>query len=178
MRLTTHRCEIREFELSDSEGLFAAMSDPEIGAMHSGGFCDISAARDYIELLRKEYEIGIFKTLAVVERQSGFLIGSVTIDKHNLFHRAEISYWIINSHRNQGYATEVVAEIIKYGLSKMALGRIQAIHFANNPASGRVLEKAGMVYEGTLRCYIGMNGQFSDARMYSFIKADLRDEYE
>ena len=71
-------------------------------------------------------------------------------------------------HRNKGYASEAVKAIIGYGFSKLNLRRVQAIHSVDNPASGRVLEKAGMIYEGTLRLYNGV----SDQKMYSAIDTD------
>lgn len=58
--------------------------------------------------------------------------------------------------------------VIEYGFSKLNLKRIQAVHSINNPASGHVLEKAGMTYEGTLRLYNGID----DEKMYSVIKND------
>ena len=72
-------------------------------------------------------------------------------------------------HRNKGYASEAVKAVIEYCFSKLDLKRVQAIHSINNPASGRVLEKAGMTYEGTLRLYNGIHNE----KMYSAIKEDI-----
>ena len=47
------------------------------------------------------------------------------------------------------------------------------MHFTDNPVSGRVLEKAGMSYEGTLRQYIGMGNVFFDCKMYAILKSDF-----
>ena len=80
-----------------------------------------------------------------------------------------MGYWISIPYRNNGYASEAVKTVIEYGFSKLGLKRIQAVHGVNNPASGRVLEKAGMKYEGTLRLYNGV----SDEKMYSVINTDL-----
>ena len=76
-------------------------------------------------------------------------------------------------HRNVGFATEAVKAMIEFGFRQLNLNRIQAMHFTNNFASGRVLEKAGMLYEGTLRQYVGMNDTFFDCKMYAIIKDDL-----
>ena len=68
------------------------------------------------------------------------LIGSVGLGRHG--DDVELGYWIARSHWGQGYATEAARAVLR--LAK-ALGhsRISAGHFVDNPASGRVLAKAG-----------------------------------
>ena len=68
------------------------------------------------------------------------LIGSVGLGRHG--EDIEVGYWIARSHWGQGYATEAVRAILPLAA---ALGhrRLVAGHFAGNPASGRVLAKAG-----------------------------------
>ena len=68
------------------------------------------------------------------------MIGSVGLGRHG--DDIELGYWIARSHWGQGYATEAARAVL--GLAE-ALGhrRIFAGHFADNPASGRVLAKAG-----------------------------------
>jgi [ribosomal protein S5]-alanine N-acetyltransferase len=166
--ILTQKCNIRDVRLSDDEQIFEAMACPEVASMHSGGFADISDTRAYIDVLTKEYDGGKFRTLAIADRQSDILLGCITIGKHKYFPCAELGYWIAEPHRNKGYMTEAVSTVIKYGFSNLGLIRIQACHSVNNPASGRVLEKAGMMCEGILRLY---NGR-SDEKMYAVINTD------
>ena len=70
-----------------------------------------------------------------------------------------------------GYATETVKAIIAYSFDILSLNRVQA--FTSNPASERVLKKAGMVYEGTLRQYFKRGDDFWDAKMYAILKKDF-----
>ena len=167
--INTNNCIIRDVRLSDDVKILGAMICPDIATMHSGGFRDIPDVRSYIDVLLSEYINGKFRTLAIAERQSDTLLGCITIDVHKYFRRAELSYWVSIPYRNKGYATEAVSAIIRYGFTDLGLVRIQAFHSVGNPASGRVLEKAGMKYEGTLRLY---NGQ-SDEKMYALINTDL-----
>ena len=161
----TKKCNIRDVRLTDDEQILAAMACPEIASMYCGGFHDIPDVRRYIDVLLKEYNNGKFRTLAIAEHQSDILLGCIIIDVHKFLPRAELSYWVAKPYRNKGYVTEAVSAIIRYGFSDLSLIRIQAYHSVDNPASGRVLEKAGMMYEGTLRLY---NGR-SDEKMYSII---------
>ena len=156
---------LREVMMSDDEKIYSAMVCPEIHSMHSNEFNNIFDVRRYIPVLTQEYQIGKFRTLAIVEKITNELCGTITIDIHKYISRAELGYWIAIPHRNKGYASEAVKTIIEYGFSRLHLKRIQAVHSINNPASGRVLEKAGMTYEGTLRLYNGI----TDEKMYSVI---------
>ena len=52
--------------------------------------------------------------------------------------------------------------------------RIFAQHFANNPASGRVMQKAGMHYEGMLRHCVQKEGDYHDTAIYAILKEDPR----
>jgi ribosomal-protein-alanine N-acetyltransferase len=167
--LLTPKIILRQVTMNDDEKKFEAMSCPEVHAMHSNGFTNISDVRRYIPVLINEYQNSNFRTLAIAEKNSNELCGTITIDIHKFFSRAELGYWISIPHRNKDYASEAVRAVINYGFSELSLKRIQAGHSINKPASGRVLEKAGMTYEGTLRQYNGI----SDEKIYSVIESDL-----
>jgi ribosomal-protein-alanine N-acetyltransferase len=167
--ITAQQIMLREVKMTDAEQIFSAMICPEIHSMHSNGFNTIDDVRRYIPVLTQEYNKGIYRTLAIAEKVSNGLCGTITIDVHKYFSRAEIGYWISIPHRDKGYASEAVRAIIRHGLSELKLKRIQAVHSIENPASGRVLEKAGMKYEGTLRLYNGS----ADEKMYSAIQIDI-----
>ena len=68
--------------------------------------------------------------------------------------RAELGYWMGVPYWNHGYCSEAARALVAYGFEQMGLHRIYAHHFTRNPASGRVMQKAGMTYEGTLRQHI------------------------
>ena len=46
-------------------------------------------------------------------------------------------------------ATEAATAIVNHGFTNLKLDRVYAAHFTRNPASGRVLQKAGMFHEGS-----------------------------
>lgn len=172
MKIITPRLLIREVTEDDDKHILKAAECPEINGMHSNEFTELTNVQRYIRVLLNEYKAGNFRTSCIANKNTDELIGMVTFDIDKVFPRAEISYWIRIENRNKGYATEAVKAMIEYGFDTLSLNRIQGMHFSNNPASGRVLEKAGMVYEGALRQYIGMNGVFYDCRMYSILRSD------
>lgn len=93
---------------------------------------------------------GIYE-FAVTRREDGVLAGSVGLFCNARHKNAEIGYWIGEAFWNRGYASEAVGEVIRFGLKEKGLHKIWGQHFAENPASGRVMEKNGMRQEGVLR---------------------------
>jgi RimJ/RimL family protein N-acetyltransferase len=63
--------------------------------------------------------------------------------------------------------------MLRYGFEDLRLRRITAHHFRRNPASGRVMQKIGMVPEGRLRQHVLKGEAFEDLEMFGI----LREEY-
>lgn len=59
----------------------------------------------------------------------------------------ELGYWIARAHWGKGYATEAARQLVEIART-LGLARLEASHFVDNPASGRVLEKLGFVPTG------------------------------
>ena len=70
---------------------------------------------------------------------------------------------------NKGYATEALKAFIKYMFNEVEAGMIIACHISTNPASGRVMQKAGMKYDATLKKYFvdKNSGKRADKVCYS-----------
>jgi RimJ/RimL family protein N-acetyltransferase len=67
--------------------------------------------------------------------------------------------------------TAAVEAVLRYGIEGLSFGRIEAYVFANNPASVRVLEKAGFEFEGRLRKNVIKDGQVLDSLVYAKLRA-------
>ncbi len=87
---------------------------------------------------------------------------------------AELGYWLAEPFWHRGIITAAVRAVVPYGFKRFPLNRIEAYVFANNPASARVLEKAGFTFEGRLRRSVIKDGQILDSLVY----ARLREEEE
>ena len=75
----------------------------------------------------------------------GALIGTVGIGPEAV---PSCAYFIDPAHAGQGYATEAMQALLADAIPRFALTDIEADHFADNPASGRVLLKLGFVKTG------------------------------
>ncbi len=117
---------------------------------------------------------GVIYVFAVTSKASGVLMGSIgiVIGSGRPHKRALLNYWLGVPHWNQGYATEAVRRVIAFGFEELGLNRIEATHHLGNPASGRVMQKAGMAYEGVLRGYLLKEGTSQDVAMYAVLRAD------
>lgn len=96
-------------------------------------------------------------------------IGLVVVPDHQ---RAELGYWLGQPYWNKGYTTEAARELLHYGFTELGLNRIYASHYGRNPASGRVMQKIGMEYEGTLRQHIAKWGRLEDMKLYGILKSE------
>jgi RimJ/RimL family protein N-acetyltransferase len=87
-------------------------------------------------------------------------------------HSAEIGYWLGQAYWGRGIMTEVVRRMTRYGLTSLDLFRVYAFVFESNPASRRVLEKAGYTLEGRLRKAVIKDGQLLDQFAYAVTRHD------
>ena len=173
--LVTDRLRLRAFRLSDA---------PEIqrlaGAIEIARFTTLphpyedGMAEAWIRQQRDDYEAGRLVNFAIDRHDDDRLIGSMGLTLQMEHRRAELGYWIGVPYWNMGYCTEAAREVIAFGFERLKLHRIYAIHYGRNVASGRVLQKLGMQYEGTQRQHHRRFGIWDDGALYGL----LRSEYE
>lgn len=133
-----------------------------------------SDARTYLLAAIEGRSSGYWFPCAIERKQDGLFIGNMGLSLTPEFNRGELGYWLGEPFWNRGYATEALAALINFGFNHFDLIRVQANHFTDNPASGRVMQKAGMTYEGTLRHYFVRFDKPKDAAFYGI----LREEWQ
>ncbi|PWH17663.1 MAG: GNAT family N-acetyltransferase [Anaerolineae bacterium] len=173
--LTTPRLQLRSFKLSDAPQVADLAGDFDIARMTSNiphPYTEEMA----IQWIRGHASQAISNTAihyAILLQESHLFIGAtgLTLDVQN--RSAELGYWIGKPYWNQGYATEAAQAVLTFAFTRLGLNRIEARHFTKNPASGRVMQKIGMTYEGTLRQSIYRFGCFEDAALYSILQKEF-----
>jgi ribosomal-protein-alanine N-acetyltransferase len=85
---------------------------------------------------------------------------------------AQFGYWLGRSHWGKGLATAAASAMRRYLLRDDRFARLEAPVFAWNPASMRVLEKAGFIREGTLKNSVFKEGQLIDSVMFAAYRSD------
>ena len=107
---------------------------------------------------------------AVVEKGSGECIGQIAyflVDKNNSW--GEIEYCIGTAYQGKGYATEATKAVIDYGFRTIGFNKVQICVRPSNIKSKRVIEKCGFEYEGMLRDYFYINGEYEGRMYYSLL---------
>ena len=105
-------------------------------------------------------------------RENGLCVGRVMLTVSRRFHTGTVAYYLAESTWGKGYMTEILKRVIDFCFDDLGLNRVEADHFARNPSSGRVMEKAGMIKEGVLRQKYCKDGEFLDAVQYAILKSD------
>ena len=100
------------------------------------------------------------------------VIGGIGIMINQDVHRltAELGYWLGEPFWGKGFVTESVQKFSDYAFDKYGLIRIYAEAYADNKASARVLEKAGFVFEGTMKANVIKDGRILDQRLYAKVR--------
>lgn len=102
------------------------------------------------------------------------IIGSIStthMDEKNC--NCEIGYCIGYDYWNKGITTEALSAVMNFLFNEVGMHRITAKHDIENPASGIVLQKCGMQYEGKLRdYYLRHDGTYSDSLVYGILEND------
>jgi ribosomal-protein-alanine N-acetyltransferase len=125
-------------------------------------------AREFLASPAKENELRLIIRL----RSDGRLCGGIGLHPDNDHKRAELGYWIGVPFWGSGYATEAARAVVGYGFQNFDLNRIFAAHFAGNDASGNVLRKIGMCYEGCMRQAVIKRDRFIDLERYAILRGD------
>lgn len=116
----------------------------------------------------------LVRRFAQADRKTDELIGMIGLHLTPAHGHAELGYWVGRPFWGQGLCTEAVAAVVRYGFDIVGLRRIFAQHFANNPASGRVLQKVGFVREGELRAHYVRFGEVKDVVLYGLLREGAR----
>lgn len=130
-------------------------------------------AESWIGTHRAAWEGGTAAVFAI-EQPSVGLVGAVGLELSAQHRRGELGYWIGRPYWGRGFATEAARAVIAFAFETLELHRVQAMHFTRNPASGRVLEKAGMTVEGVHRHYLRRNDRFEDVARFAILADDWR----
>ena len=175
--IETERLILRKFEYSDSSSMLKNwIADEKIQSLYSEPtYKTEEAVKELLTKYITSYEKEDYYRWAVIDKETNECIGQIAyflVDSKN--HFAEIEYCIGAEFQCRGFATEATKAVIKYGFEQMNLHKVQICTKTINIPSKRVIEKCGFTYEGILRDYFYMNGEYI-GRLYFSI---LRSEYQ
>jgi [ribosomal protein S5]-alanine N-acetyltransferase len=173
LTLKTERLILRKMTLADAEDIFDYARNPEVGKYVNWFAHDsIADTERFLDSVLANYETEAGMDWAIVHKQDQKVIGTCGLFNWDLtHHRAELGYTLSQPYWNQGYMTEAVKAAIAFGFHVMMLNHIVSNCNAENIASVRVLQKAGMVeYKTDLRQYICSKDIYWDIKLFSIFK--------
>ena len=172
--LQTDRLILRPFTLEDAPEVQRLAGDRAVAA--SLGDMphpyEDGVAEEWISAHPQLFDEGKAAQFAIIRRDDNELLGTVSLTIAAQASQAELGYWLGVPYWGNGYCTEAAAEVLRYGFEALELNRIHACHFGSNPASGRVMQKLGMTYEGCRRDHFCKWGVFHDSVDYAILRAE------
>ena len=143
----TERLLLRPIWLEDAPAIYRGIADETIvrNLARAPWPYSLEDAVSFVKVRQHPMQPSFAITLAA----TGEYIGQVGYGPDEDNH-LQIGYWVARPHWGRGYATEATRAALDIG-RMLRLGRIAAAHFIDNPASGRVLRKAGFTATGEVR---------------------------
>lgn len=173
--LDTGRIILRRFTVQDASDMFQNWaSDPEVTKYlrwrpHPSMEATASLLAEWV----KSYSDPNYYQWAIELHENGKVIGSIGIlDPSCSDASGEIGYCMGKAWWGQGLMTEALTAVEAFAFEEVGFNRLEAFHSVNNPASGRVMQKGGMRFEGTARQKYVANTGAQDCSMYAVLKED------
>jgi RimJ/RimL family protein N-acetyltransferase len=177
MELHTKRLKIEELSLFELDDIHQLLSLPEIdefntlgmpGTIHTTEFLLI----EWIEQQKAIPRMSYVFCMKLIETNQFIGLIALNLGKLN-FKIAEVWYKIHPAYWRQGYTTEALTKLLKFGFFNLGLHRIEAGSAIKNIASIKVLEKVGMTREGIKKKVLPIRGEWVDNYFYSMLETDF-----
>lgn len=170
MRLELAQCTVRLWTLADLDALVSNANNRRVSIHLRDRFpfpYEATHARKFLEWIAQQPA----PTVWAIE-VDGQAAGGIGIELHSDVERvsAEIGYWLGEKWWGRGIVTDALTAVTAHAFQQFEITRIYALPFADNPASVRVLEKAGYVREGHLRQSAIKDGRIRDQFLYAAYK--------
>ncbi len=173
--IETTRLTLRKFNTTDIEPAFRNWtSDNKVTEfLRWPTHANINITENVLTDWISKYINSDFYQWAIVPKDINEPIGTISVvgfdEKTEKIH---IGYCIGSKWWNLGYTSEAFAAIITFFFEQVGAKRIESQHDPENIGSGKVMEKCGLIYEGTLRNADWNNRGIVDAKMYAILASD------
>ena len=178
--IETNRLILRKFKVTDSNDMFKNWgSDSKVTKYLSWEtHKDIKDSEDIINMWVSNYADNSVYNWVIELKETNEAVGNISIVKLEDTNKCcEIGYCIGSKYWNKGITTEAFQSVIDYLFREVGINRICAKHNIENIASGEVMKKCKLTYEGTLREVKFKYNRFCSLAVYSILKSEWINEY-
>ena len=173
--IETPRLLLRRARMEDAQAMFDNWaSDPEVTKFLTWPtYTSVDTAHNRLNIWIQDYERPECYQWMIVLKNRMEPIGSISVTEHSdRTEKAEIGYCIGRPWWHRGITTEALEAVIAFLFTEVGMNRVEARHDPNNPHSGAVMRKCGMVYEGTARQADRNNQGLCDSAHYAILRRD------
>lgn len=173
--IETQRLILRKFTMADAEDMYNnwAGSDEVTRFLTWPTHSCIEVSRDILESWVMNYDDGDYYQWCIELKESREAIGSIgVVNLMKSIATVEIGYCIGQKYWNQGITAEALTALVRFFFEEVGVNRIEAKHDVNNQASGRVMQKCGLKYEGTKIQADRNNTGICDVSLYGMTSDD------
>ncbi len=173
--LETDRLILRRFTIDDAEKMFDnwASDDEVTKYLTWPTHQNVEMTMGYINYCIQEYAKPAFYQWIIEIKEIHEPIGNISVVKViDEIDSLELGWVIGRKYWGKGYTAEAAKVILEVLFDKVGANCIYAGHDVNNPNSGRVMQKIGMKYEGTLRQSGRNNRGIVDCARYSILRSE------
>jgi len=176
-KVQSARLLLRKPEVEDAEPLFRSYtSDPAVTKFVVWqAHRDSGETRRFLSHCLEQWDKGNDYAYVIARREEAEAgnapIGMISLRPKN--HRVDFGYVLAHTQWGKGYMSEALACLTEWSLAQPEIWRAQAFCDAENTASARVMEKAGMTFEGVLRRYFvhpNVSPEPRDCRLYAKVR--------
>jgi len=155
---------LRKYRESDIPALYDFYSDPET-LRYLDWPKDEYTLQDAHEAIYNHFWSSPGKWAISLTPESD-TIGSIDLGLDRTHDRASFGYVLSRSHWGKGYMPQALGAIMKLAFEEIRVNKMESMCYVGNEKSGRVMEKCGMVHEGTKKEHRLIRGQYMDTMMY------------
>jgi RimJ/RimL family protein N-acetyltransferase len=169
----TERLVLRDFAAGDQAAVTALYCDARITRHMLYGPRDQDSARRHLAsvIRRQSGATRDLWELAVTLADDGRLVGACDLTLHSR-EEAEIGYLLSPRHWGQGFGTEIALALVGSAFNQLGVDRVLSTVEIHNQRSMRVLDKAGLRWEASLRRHARVQSRWWDVHLYSVSRED------
>lgn len=179
VRLETERLVLRRFTMADLEPFYRnCISDYEVWRWTRYPLVESlsemqTRAGLFTEKWMAAYDRPDRYSWAIAEKPEGEAIGRLFgMHPDGRAEDVELAYELGRAWWGRGYMTEAVGEVLRFFFRDVGFYRVHCYHAAENPASGRVMQKCGLRYEGIMKQACVCNGGRYDQVNYALLGSE------
>ena len=177
IELETNRLLLRRFVVEDAKAMFEnwASDADNLTYVTWDPHPNPKLTRGLIERWLRQYqEENIYKWAICKKDNPAQVIGDISVvSQDSQKEICEVGYILGKKFWGQGLMTEALQAVLHFLLVDVKFKEVQAKYVSLNPASGRVMEKAGMQYLATLPNAVARKGYVGDQIIYTIHSSDL-----